>query len=143
MDNCNFVCCIFTIRTNIIKQEQVLSKKIIIGLISGLAAGAAISAILYNRKKDTGYSEDDIFDDNDMLDQANDFLLNARIQADEMVNTAEEKSLNVIKEAGQLLSIVKEKTAKMYETISGNNNAEAEKIKEEIEAKIEEFRGKL
>lgn len=120
-----------------------MSKKLYIGILTGIAAGAFVSAIInYNYKKHSDYDNSDS-DENDILESANEYLLMARSKAEKIVKDAEEKSHSIIIEAGKLLALSKENTDLMYNKLSEGLTDEANEIKVNMEKDIEDFRKKL
>ena len=120
-----------------------MSKKIYIGILIGLSAGAAISFLINLKKDELLFSSEDLGGENDMLDQANHYLLLARKKVKEMVKEAEEKSSTIIEEAGKMLLLSKEKTSEMHQKLSEGANEEAEKIRLELNKTITEFQNTL
>lgn len=109
----------------------------------GIAAGAALSVLLNYKRKYQNQNDERMSNENDILENANDFLLNARNKADELVNDARTKSGLMIEEAGKLLSTIKSKTSEMHEKISLGAGDEAQRIRNELQILISEFREKL
>jgi len=112
--------------------------------ITGIAAAAGIflSALYFSNSRK--FSDNDgISEESGYLDYANDYLINAREKARNMIKNAEEKSEILINEAGRKLSEVKELTEQMHKKISEGSIEEAMKIKNEVENLVYDFKNKL
>ncbi len=120
-----------------------MSKKTILGLLFGLAAGTAAAFLFKYTKQDDTMTDYDHGNENDMLDKANDYLLLARNKVEEMVKFAETESLTLIEEAGKILSRAKDNTEKIFSSAADDLAEEAAKERKEIEEFIENFRNKL
>lgn len=108
-----------------------------------MTAGIAGASLILLRKNDFSISPQEMYHEDDLLEHANDYLLNARREAGEIVKDAEEKSNLLIEEAGKKLSLVKEKTDELHNKISEGRIEEAMKIKNELENIIVDFKSKL
>ena len=108
-----------------------------------MTAGITGALLILLRKNDFSLSGKVMYHEDDLLDHANDFLLNARRKAGEIVKEAEEKSNLLIEEAGKKLSLVKIKTGELHGKISEGRIEEAMKIKNELENIIADFKSKL
>lgn len=117
-----------------------MTKNLITGLIAGVGIAALITAVINLQKRNRSLTDKDFPDENEMLDRANDYLLDARNKVDKMIKEAEEKSVSILHEAGKLLSHVKENTAEMHSKFSQGIEEEAERLKQEIEDSLEKFR---
>ncbi|MBL8007707.1 MAG: hypothetical protein JNJ56_09255 [Ignavibacteria bacterium] len=117
-----------------------MTKNILAGLIAGAGIAAVIASLISLQKRNNGSKDKDFPDENELLDKANDYLLDARNKVDKMIREAEEKSVSILHEAGKLLSLVKENTAEMHNKFSHGIEEEAEKLRQEIEESIEKFR---
>lgn len=117
-----------------------MSNKIISGLILGAAISASVAIIVIKRKNRNAEFEAESDDENEMLDRANDYLLQARDKVEDMLKEAEQKSISILTEAGKLFSEVKEKTAELHKKHMQGIEDEADKLKKEIEQSIEHFR---
>jgi vacuolar-type H+-ATPase subunit H len=117
-----------------------MSKKIYIGIVSGILIGLAVPIIIKLKK------EEDISEDGNLsgiLDKANSFLLRAKNKADNILAEAEKRSDTIIEEAGEILTKVKEKTSSLHFEHDKSARDEIEKIKQDIELSIAEFQKKL
>lgn len=120
-----------------------MSKKLIFGLVFGMAAGTA-AAFLFRFRNENSLSPDNEGDDeNDLLDKANNYLLLAKNKVEEMVKNAETESMSLLDEAGNILSRVKDSTARVHSNESEEIYNDMEKTKKEIEEIIDNFRKKL
>lgn len=118
-------------------------KKTYIGIAAGLLACLSIYIIIKYKKEDELFSGEDFPDENDLLDKANYHLLLARNKADKMIHEAEEKSNSILDKAGKILSSAKDKTSSIHYDLKESAETEINKIKEEIEESIDEFRKKF
>ncbi|MEO8665978.1 MAG: hypothetical protein ABI462_10815 [Ignavibacteria bacterium] len=121
-------------------------KKIYIGIAIGTLLGLAVPVILKFRKERELFSDEDLSDDgehNSMLDEANDFLLSTRKKVNEMVKDAEIKSGSILNDAATILSKAKDKTSEIHYDMQDSARDEINKLKEEIEKSIVEFKKKL
>ncbi|MCB0727293.1 MAG: hypothetical protein KDD00_07505 [Ignavibacteriae bacterium] len=117
-----------------------MSKKLYIGIISGILIGLAVPVII-KLKNDEDIPEDGNL--SGILDKANSFLLKAKNKADNIIAEAEKKSDTIIEEAGEILSKVKEKTSSLHFDHKNSAKAEIDKIKDEIEKSISDFQKKI
>ncbi|MDQ3020816.1 MAG: hypothetical protein M3R36_09635 [Bacteroidota bacterium] len=120
-----------------------MTKKIYIGIVIGILTGLSIPVLLKLKRDEDLFSNEDLSDENDMLDNANHYLMLARNKVDEMVHEAEVESNSILDHAGKILSSAKEKTSTIHYELSESAEEKINKIKEEIDASIEEFRKKL
>ena len=123
-----------------------MSKKLFIGIISGLLAGLSIRVIMRLRNEEVLFSDEDMESsgstENDMLDKANNYLLFARKKVNEIVKEAEAKSSSILEEAGIILSRAKDKTARLHFKNSKEAMEELNKIREELEKNIKKLEEK-
>lgn len=140
MDYSNIMRCFFTVTKSL---NQKMSKKIYIGMLIGVAAGTAVSILLIYKNKKTNFWNEESSYENEMLDNVNNYLLDARDKVEEMVKEAEEKSDKFISEAGKNLALIKEKTSEMHSKIAKGYIDEAMKIKNEMEKIISDFKESL
>lgn len=117
-----------------------MTKNLLAGIIAGASIAAVIAGLIRLQNRNNYFKEKDFPDENEMLDRANEYLLDARSKVDKMIKEAEEKSVSILHEAGKLLSLVKENTAEMHNKFSQGIEEEAEKLKQEIEESLEKFR---
>ena len=120
-----------------------MSKKLILGLIFGVAAGTAAAFLIKFRNKNKSFLEIEYDDENDMLDKANDYLLLAKNKVESMVKKAEAESFSLLDEAGNILSKVKDSTARVHSSESEEIIEDLEKTNKEIVDIIDKFRKKL
>ena len=120
-----------------------MSKKLILGLIFGVAAGTAAAFLIRFRNKNSLFPVNEFDDENDLLDKANDYLLLAKNKVESMVKQAEAESSSLLDEAGSILSRVKDNTAKAHSIQSEEISGDIEKTKKEIKEIIDNFRKKL
>lgn len=138
MDHCNCLCSIFKIKLNLTE----LSNKLLIGLVSGIAAGVAVTLIVRSRGTES-FTEDDYFDPNEELGNASKFLSTAKKKAEDLVTEAKERSGILLDEANEILKNAKEKVRSINENIIDDPEKELKSIKEKIEDKIEKLNDKL
>jgi len=119
-----------------------LSNKLLIGLVSGIAAGVAITLIVRNRGTEN-FMEDDYFDPNEELGNASKFLSTAKKKAEDLVTEAKERSGILLDEANEILKNAKEKVRSISENTIDDPEKELKSIKEIIEEKIEKLNDKL
>ena len=119
-----------------------MSNKLLIGLVSGIAAGVAITLIVRNREGES-FVEDDYFDPNEELGNASKFLSTAKKKAEDLVTEAKEKSGILLDEANEILKNAKEKVKSISENIIDYPEKELKSIKEIIEEKIEKLNDKM
>ncbi|MFZ1321116.1 MAG: YtxH domain-containing protein [Ignavibacteria bacterium] len=119
-----------------------MSNKLLIGLVSGIAAGVAITLIVRNREGES-FVEDDYFDPNEELGNASKFLSTAKKKAEDLVTEAKEKSGILLDEANEILKNAKEKVKSISENIIDDPEKELKSIKEIIEEKIEKLNDKM
>ncbi len=115
----------------------------ILGLVFGIAAGTAAAFLIRFRNENSLINEDNGDDENDLLDKANNYLLLAKNKVEEMVKKAETESMSLLDEAGNILSRVKDSTARVHNSESEGIYSDMEKTKKEIEEIIDNFRKKL
>ncbi|HQY20985.1 MAG TPA: hypothetical protein PK294_10855 [Ignavibacteria bacterium] len=119
-----------------------MSNKLLIGLVSGIAAGVAITLIVRNRGTEN-FMEDDYFDPNEELGNASKFLSTAKKKAEDLVTEAKERSGILLDEANEILKNAKEKVRSIGENTIDDPEKELKSIKEIIEEKIEKLNDKL
>lgn len=119
-----------------------MSNKLLIGLVSGIAAGVAITLIVRNRGTEN-FMEDDYFDPNEELGNASKFLSTAKKKAEDLVTEAKERSGILLDEANEILKNAKEKVRSISENTIDDPEKELKSIKEIIEEKIEKLNDKL
>lgn len=112
-------------------------------IVVGLTAGAVGTLLILHNQKILFTDEGKFSYENDLLDRANEYLLNARNKAEEIVKNAEEQSILLLEEAGKSLTLIKEKTKEIHDKISIGKTEEAMKIKGELENIISDFKTKL
>ncbi|MEO8208983.1 MAG: hypothetical protein ABI840_00365 [bacterium] len=117
--------------------------KIYFGIAAGILTGLTLSILLKFKRDEALFSGEDLSDENDMLDKINHYLLLARNRVDEMVQEAEAESNSILEHAGKILSLAKEKTSSIHYDLKESAEDEINKIKEEIDASVEEFRKQL
>lgn len=122
---------------------MLMSKKLILGLVFGIAAGTAAAFLIRFRNENSLIPDDNGDDENDLLDKANNYLLLAKNKVEEMVKKAETESMSLLDEAGNILSRVKDSTARVHSSESEEIYSDMEKTKKEIEEIIDNFRKKL
>lgn len=120
-----------------------MTNKIYIVTASAVITGLSIYLILKKRIKADLNSNEEFNDENNILEKANHHLLIARNKAEEMMHEAEEKSNSILEQAGKILSSAKEKTSSIHFERTESAENEVNKIKEEIEESITEFRKKM
>ncbi|HAY33931.1 MAG TPA: hypothetical protein PK536_06090 [Ignavibacteria bacterium] len=119
-----------------------MSKKLILGLVSGLAAGVALTLILKHRGE-IKYSDDGIYDPDQELDSANKFLSTAKKKAEDLVSSAKERSGVLLDEANEILKNAKERVKSFDEDKISVKIEKLNSIKDKIDQKIEEKIEKL
>lgn len=117
-----------------------MSYKLYIGFAVGIVAGVGIAVILSSRKEEELFSFDDLSDDNYMLDTANKFLSRARLEAEGLISDAKVRSESLLQKAGDILSKAKEKTSEIHFELKETAEVEINKIKDEIDKSINDFK---
>ncbi len=121
-----------------------MSNKILWGALIGVSAAVA-AALIYDGL--SGGDEEEVmyedYENDDIIDKANEYLSEARVKARELVDYANRKSDELLGEANSILLIAKE----MAESVVSGGNPEAEEelnnAKAEIERLIGEYQNKL
>ena len=120
-----------------------MSNKLLTGILAGIVTGISITLIINLKSKYPGNHDEDSNYENDKLDEASHYLLKARNKADEIVAEAASKSSSILEEAGRILSLAKAKTSSLHFEHKETADAEINKIREEIEITIEDFKKRL
>jgi hypothetical protein len=91
-----------------------LSKKLYIGIAAGILIGVSIPVLIKFKREEEMFSGEDLSDGNELLNKANQDLMSARKIVKEMIAEAEEKSNEILAEAGKILSLAKNKTPSIH-----------------------------
>lgn len=120
-----------------------MNKKILTGVFTGIFAGITIALVINYKNKIHFLKDEEPCDENDILEKANQYLLKAKNEADELVAEAESRSNSILDEAGRILLLAKERTSSLHYDHTESAHSEIVKIKEEIDMNIEEFKRRL
>lgn len=120
-----------------------MSNKLLAGILTGMLAGISIAYVINFRDKENGFWDNESPDENDKLDKASQYLLNAKNKADEMIEDAANRSHSILEDAGRILSEAKEKTSALHYDHIETAEKEFMKIKVDIDKTIEEFKRRL